>query len=110
MKDRVKRRLNALERKQNSRIPKVQEVVVVGGLSAGVSPVARFGDSEIRAAPNERFGAFRARVRALAGKNAKLITFGGLPSTPFTYEYAEARDDLKPRPFVYREVPDEEAI
>ena len=110
MKDRLKRRLGAIERRQNSRTPKIQEVVILGGLSSGIAPIASFGGPEIRADPDETFGAFRARVHAIAeNKNAKLITFGGLPTTPFTYEYAEARDDLKPRnAFEYREVPDEE--
>jgi hypothetical protein len=113
----IERRVAAAERRFSPRPSPIRQIVISGGLSKGIAPIASVGSSQfqMRAEPDETFGTFRARVLALARtERATLVIFGGLPDTPFDYEYADAQDDLKLRKLVEQSedqvVPDEEII
>lgn len=113
----VERRLSVAERRLDSRPFGIRQIVISGGLSKGIAPIASVGGSplQMRAKPDETFGAFRTRVLASAKmEKATLVTFGGFPDAPFDFDYPDTRDDLKPRKLVEQSegqnVPDEEII
>lgn len=88
----IKHRLVALEQKLIPSARPFLEILISGGLTAGVTPIANFGGRQWEAAPNETFGAFRARARAAAkAEGFTEIVFGGLPDL-----YARQGSELAP--------------
>ncbi len=76
----IERRLAVLERRTTLQGLGVQEIIVRGGLTSGIDPIARFGSHEWEAAPDETFETFRGRAKAAAEtEGATHVVFGGMP-------------------------------
>ena len=76
----IERRLAAIERQMTPPAPTILEIVIRGGLTPGVAPIASFGSNRWEAAPDELFEAFRARaVAAARAAGERSLIFGGLP-------------------------------
>jgi hypothetical protein len=75
----IERRLIAAERRLNPPVPRIQEVVILGGLPGSDDVAfATAGDIRLERAPAESFAAFRARTRAAAdAAGVAFIVFGG---------------------------------
>ena len=80
----LERRLIAVEQRLNPPVPRIQEIMVLGGLPGsddGDPTLATAGEMQWERAPAESFAAFRARTRASAeAAGVAFIVFGGLPN------------------------------
>jgi hypothetical protein len=76
----IERRLAAAERRLNPPVPRIEEVVILGGLpgSDDDPTFAAAGGMRWERAPAESFAEFRARTRAAAeAAGVAFILFGG---------------------------------
>ena len=79
----IQRRLAAVELRLNPPVPTIREIIIRGGLTSGIAPIARVGADEWEAAPGEAFEAFRARAMVAAtAAGAQFVVFGGLRTRP----------------------------
>jgi hypothetical protein len=89
----LERRLTAAERRLNPPVPRIKEIVILGGLPGSDDPTfATAGDLRWERAPAETLPAFRARAMAAAtAAGERYIVIGGLPCAQRERQCAAAR-------------------